>query len=100
ERLDLAMSRRRQARRRLRKLRARPIELRRQISSVGSNEAVGRQAPRIEALLEQEAWIVTLESQSRALGSEVATLSEKLHSEHRSLGLQPNSPALAYVRKR
>jgi len=98
ERLDLAVARRRKARRRLRSSRVRLVALKKQIAQLGANDVVWRQAPRIEALLEQEAWIATLESQSRALEAEVATLSEKLAGEHLALGLQPDSPALTDAR--
>jgi hypothetical protein len=94
ERLDRALAARRKARHRLRRTRARQAVVRKQMAQLGASDIVWRHAPRIEALLEQEAWIAMLENQARAAASDVETLAEQVRVEHEALGLGTGSPAI------
>jgi uncharacterized protein YhaN len=52
------------------------------------NEALWRQAPRIEALGEQQTWLTSLEAEVQSLTAEIAKLETQLAAEHERAGLK------------
>ena len=68
-------------------LRRQRQELRGEAAGLAVNEALRRQAPRIEAMQEQLPWIAALEGQAAGLEKELAELSAAVAAEHKGLGL-------------
>ncbi len=61
-------------------------QLRKDVARMAVNQALLRQAPRIEALQDQQPWIATLQKQCAELESETARLQADLEGEQRRLG--------------
>jgi uncharacterized protein YhaN len=70
-------------------------ELRGEGAHLAVNEALRRQAPRIEAMQEQLPWIAALEGQVAAAEKESAELSAAVADEHKRLGLDERGTAVA-----
>jgi uncharacterized protein YhaN len=62
-------------------------QLRAEAAGLAVNEALWRQAARIEALQEQQPWIATLRSQAGELETEIAQLEADLATQRQKLGL-------------
>jgi len=99
ERLDALTSRIRRHRERAKALKGEREGLRQEMGNRRPNETLWRQAPRIEALLEQRAWIETLERQVAELESEVGQLDETLSNTRGQLGVgeQPGAQDLPSI---
>ena len=69
-------------------------ELKREFAGLAVNNALWRQAARIEALKEQEPWIAQLQGQIGELETEIGRLSSDLAAECQRLGLGPDTAAL------
>jgi uncharacterized protein YhaN len=67
--------------------RCRREQLRAEAAGLAVNEALWRQAARIEALQEQRPWITTLQTQVGELEAEIAQLQSGLAAEQQQLGL-------------
>jgi len=65
-------------------------QLRAEAAALPVNEALSRQAARIEALQEQQPWIATLQNQVGELESEISQLQSGLAAEQQQLGLGRN----------
>ncbi len=65
-----------------------------QFAALAINEALWRQAARIEALTEQEPWITQLQGQIGAMKGEMAELESDLAAERKRLGLGPETAVL------
>jgi DNA repair exonuclease SbcCD ATPase subunit len=65
----------------------------REFSTLAINEALWRQAARIEAFKEQEPWIAQLQGQIGQLQSEIAASESELAAEYDSLGLKSDGKA-------
>jgi len=77
-------------------LRQQEEQLRREAADLKINPSLWRQAPRIEALGEQVAWIGTLQTRILELETETAEAETKLAEEQRRLGLAGQTlPALS-----
>jgi len=87
ERLDALCARIKRHRERGLALKREQQRLREELGRRDPNETLWRQAPRIEALLEQRTWIETLERQVAELESEVGQLDGDLASRRQRLGL-------------
>ena len=87
DRLDAINARLQKHQQALEQLRHRREELRAEASELDINEALWRQAARIEALREQEPWITTLRNQAGELEAEIAELQTGLGAEQQRLGL-------------
>ena len=87
ERLDALSSRIKRHRDRGISLKRKRAQLREEIQGQQPNEALWRQAPRIEALLEQRTWIETLQRQTEELEAEVDQLDQDLLSKRQQVGV-------------
>ncbi len=70
--------------------------LRREAAGLDINTRLGRHAPRVEALAEQEVWLTTLEKQVEQQTAECESLEKELAEHRRALGLggkSQNKPA-------
>ena len=67
-------------------------ELRSEDRRLGVNDALRRQAARIEALLEQEPWIEAVQGQVGGLEKEIADTTAAIAAEHKRLGLEGDGP--------
>ena len=86
-RLDALNARIHKHQQQLQGLRRQRQELRSEAAALAVNEALRRQAPRIEAMQEQLPWIAALEGQAAGLEKELAELSAAVAAEHKGLGL-------------
>ncbi len=68
---------------RVRKLRARRAQLRKESEAVEVNENLCRQGPRLEALNEQQPWLAFLGEQVRSLDEQIAAHELKHEAEHK-----------------
>ena len=100
ERLDAVNARLQKHQQRADELQGRRRQLRAQAAELQINEALWRQAGRIEALGEQEGWIGSLEDQIAALGAECTELETELADRQRRLGINADSPMLPSVSPR
>ncbi|HUT13502.1 MAG TPA: AAA family ATPase [Thermoguttaceae bacterium] len=91
ERLDAVNARLQKHAEHSQQLQRRRAELRSEASTLGINESLWRQAPRIEALKEQESWLAGLEGQIDELEKETAQLEKDLATEHQRSGLGDGS---------
>jgi uncharacterized protein YhaN len=66
----------------------------REFSSLAINDALWRQAARIEAFKEQEPWITQLQGQIRELNDEVGKAEAELAAEREQLGITSDDDAL------
>ena len=66
-------------------------QLRAEAATLPVNEALSRQAARIEALQEQQSWIATLQNEVGELESEISQLQSGLAAEQQQLGLGRNT---------
>jgi uncharacterized protein YhaN len=87
ERLDGLNARLQQREQRIAKLDRIKDEAKREYATLSVNEALWRQASRIEALKEQEPWIVQLQNQIREIEKEITDSEAELASEREQLGL-------------
>jgi len=94
-RLDAINARLQKHAERSRQLQRRRAELRAEAAALGINESLWRQAPRIEALKEQEPWLIGLQGQIDELESGVAQLENDLAAEHQRLGWTDGSAPAA-----
>ncbi len=94
ERLDAANARIQGHQERLDHLARLREEAKRQFSALAVNEALWRQAARIEALKEQEPWLAQLQGQIGELQGEIAALESELAVERERVGLKAESAVL------
>jgi len=87
ERLDAINARLQKHAERCQQLQGRRAELRAEAATLGVNQSLWRQAPRIEALKEQEPWLAGLQGQVGELEKETAQLENDLAAERQRLGL-------------
>jgi uncharacterized protein YhaN len=87
-RLDALNARLQKHQHRLEELQQQRADLRREGAGLTVQEALRRQAPRIEALQEQEPWINTLQGQVAALDKEIAEIDLSINAECQRLGLE------------
>ncbi|HEX4147313.1 MAG TPA: AAA family ATPase [Pirellulales bacterium] len=80
-RLAELKNRRETRRRRLARVTERRQQLMTEVERLKINEALCRQAPRLEALAEQQQWIAALDAQARQLADELAEPAAKHHAE-------------------
>jgi uncharacterized protein YhaN len=78
-------------RRRLARLKSERRELATSVEQLNINEALCRQALRLEALGEQQQWIGALQGQVESLESEVLELESEREDGNRKLGLKPDA---------
>jgi len=95
ERLDRCNTRIAARRESLEQLKREQARLKTEAAKLPLNEALARQAPRIEVLSEQHDWLASVEKEMQALNAEVQDLDAKLHSEHQRLGLPPDAARAA-----
>jgi uncharacterized protein YhaN len=88
-RFDRLQARLSARRRRFVRLQAERRTLRVQIEQLKINEALGRAAPRLEALAEQQVWIESLSGQVGRLEAEIADLEAQRQKSHAQLGITP-----------
>ncbi|MDZ7617814.1 MAG: AAA family ATPase, partial [Patescibacteria group bacterium] len=69
-----------------------------EVDALGIHRGLWRQAARIEALVEQQHWVESLEQNIGELESEVASLEGTLRREREALGFAANMPADAPLR--
>ena len=102
QRLDAIHGRLQARRQRMEQLDTRRQQLRAEAAGLKINEALGRQAARIEALQEQESWLSSLQNQIGELETEMAALEKDLAAEHQALGLDSTgqAPALPTLSER
>jgi uncharacterized protein YhaN len=86
ERLDAIVSRLVRHEQRVAEFSSRRRQLKAEVDSLGIHRELWRQAPRIEAMVEQQSWIESLEQTIGELGSEVASLEGTLRREREALG--------------
>ncbi|HTU23925.1 MAG TPA: AAA family ATPase [Pirellulales bacterium] len=81
--------------RRLQRVTERRQQVMADVDRLKVNEALCRQAPRLEALSEQQHWIAALDAQARQLASELAPPAAKhpAAEPHHGKGHAPHSPA-------
>ncbi len=91
ERLDALNTRLQKHRQRAEQLQRRRDQLRSEAAGLRINEALWRQAARIEALQEQQPWLAALEGQVGELEAEIAELQSGLAAEREQLGLARTS---------
>jgi uncharacterized protein YhaN len=96
ERIDSATERIDERNRQLIEIKQERAALRREIVALGLNGALARHAPRIEALAEQEPWLVMLENQIRELEADGAAMSNELAAQRERFGLAPQGTATAW----
>jgi uncharacterized protein YhaN len=65
--------------------------LQEEIASLGINDALCRQAARIEALTDQQSWLESLSARIDQLTAEVKTLESQLAGEQKDLGLSSDA---------
>ncbi|MBN2021493.1 MAG: AAA family ATPase [Pirellulales bacterium] len=87
-RLARLVGRAKRYRLRLKETTRRHRETRRQAEAISVNEALCRQAARIEAMREQEGWMLSLGQRTAQLRDEIARNEEELAAQRRQLGLR------------
>ncbi len=87
DRLDALNARLRRHQELAERVRQQREKLREEAAALAVNEALWRQAARIEALQEQQPWITRLRSQLGELEAEVAQIESHLATEQQQLGL-------------
>lgn len=102
QRLDRCNARLAARRKSLAQLKREQQQLKAEAAKLSLNEALTRQAPRIEVLSEQHDWLTAIEKEIQALTTEVQDLDSKLQAEYQRLGLQldPVRAAVATVEQR
>jgi uncharacterized protein YhaN len=90
-RLAELKNRRETRRRRLQRITERRQQLMTEVERLKINEALCRQAPRLEALAEQQQWIAALDAQARQLADELATPTTKHHAEAATAHAAPHA---------
>ena len=94
ERLDAVNARMQKHQQRLEHFGRLRDEAKREFAALRINEALWRQAARIEALTEQEPWITQLQGQIGELNAEIAELEADLAAERKRLGFGPEPAVL------
>jgi len=87
DRLDDLNTRLQQHQQQAEQLQQQREQIRTEAADLGINQALWRQAARIEALREQETWITTLQSRIAELEREIGELEAGLDTEREQLGL-------------
>jgi len=87
ERLDALNARFKKHQERIDQMQTRQEGLAVEASTLKIDESLSRQAARIEALLEQESWFDSLQTQINELDAEIADLQNELTSQWQRLGL-------------
>jgi uncharacterized protein YhaN len=87
ERLDALNARLQSHRQQVEQLQGQWEQARAEAAGLTINEALWRQAARVEALREQEPWLTTLQNQIGQLETEIAEIESRLAGEQERLGL-------------
>ena len=98
ERLDAIVSRLSSRQRQVDELAARRRQLKIEVDSLAIHRGLWRQGARIEALVEQQAWIESLDQNIGELESEVASLEGTIRREREALGFAGDVPLDAPLR--
>jgi len=94
ERLDALNARSQKHLERINQLSRLREELRREFAGLSINNALWRQAARIEAFQEQEPWVAQLQGRIGELENEIDVLASELSAESEQLGLGPDPASL------
>ncbi len=91
ERLDAINARLKKHQHRIGHLQTRQEQLAAETSALKINESLRRQSARIEALLEQEAWLAALQTRIGEMDAEIADLQNASTTQWRRFGLDENA---------
>ena len=91
ERLDALNARLKKHQRRIDNLQTRQEELATEASTLKINESLRRQSARIEALLEQETWLASLQTRIGEMDAEIADLQNESAAQWQHFGLDENA---------
>jgi uncharacterized protein YhaN len=91
ERLDALNARLKKHQHRIGRLQTRQEELTAEASALKINESLRLQSARIEALLEQEVWLVSLRTRLGEMDAEIADLQNELTAQWQLFGLDENA---------
>jgi uncharacterized protein YhaN len=91
ERLDTLNARLKKHQHRIGRLKKRQEELAAETSALKINESLRRQSARIEAILEQEAWLATLQTRIGEMDAEIADLQNEATARWQRFGLDENA---------
>lgn len=98
ERLDVIVSRLVKHEQRVAELATRRRQFKVEVDALAIHRGLWRQAARIEAMVEQQSWIKSLEQNIGELESEVASLAGTLRRERETLGFTADVPTDAPLR--